>query len=224
MNSSPPHDKGPWSSPPLSNAERVRVLLEEFRALYGLLSFRLAAVERSLPLTGGTLAAILSGSVTLAPEFQRVVLLAMPAAMLWLLRITCGQARAKEDVLRRIDEIERLVNQIAGEELLAFQSRHPSRRRVVSGRSGVSTVFGVLSFCLIGVTTCAWLGLPLWPQGQMQAAYGLYIAAVAVDLVSSVWRLGRYSYRKPPSPDCPLFVGRRLPARESASRGHGPRD
>ena len=195
----------------LSDTERVRVLLEEYRALYGLLSFRLAAVERSLPVAGGTLAAILSGSASLPLDVHRVVLLVMPAALLWLLRTTCSQARSKEDCLRRIDEIERTVAQIAGEELLAFQSRHPNRGRIVSGRSGVTTVFGVLSFCLSGVTACAWLAVPVWPEFSILVAYGAYVVAVATDLVASVWRLGRYAYRKSPPAICPLFLGRRLP-------------
>lgn len=116
-----PPDATVQNAPPLGDTERVRVLLEEFRALYALLSFRLAAVERSLPVAGGTLAAILSGSTSLAHEAQRVVLLAMPAALLWLMRTTCAQARSKEDVIRRIAELEGAVNRIAGEELLAFQ-------------------------------------------------------------------------------------------------------
>lgn len=78
-NTTPP-DATVQNAAPLGDTERVRVLLEEFRALYALLLFRLAAVERSLPVAGGPLAAILSGSTSLAHEAQRVVLLAMPAA------------------------------------------------------------------------------------------------------------------------------------------------
>jgi membrane protein implicated in regulation of membrane protease activity len=194
---------------PLADTERVRVLLEEFRALYGLLSFRLAAVERSLPVAGGTLAAILSGSPTLPIEVRRVVLLAMPAALLWLLRTTCAHARSKEDVLRRIDEIERQVNQLAGEELLVFQSRHPNRRRVVAGRSGGTTVLGALGFSLTGVTACAWMGLPLWPGQVEQYVYAGFVVAIATFLTVSVWRLLRYAYRKAEPTTCPLFIGRR---------------
>ncbi|MCC6357363.1 MAG: hypothetical protein IT450_01355 [Phycisphaerales bacterium] len=196
---------------PLSAAERVRVLLDEHRALYGLLSFRLAAVERSLPVAGGMLAAILSGSASLPSETQRAVLLAMPAALLWLVRTTCAQARSKEDVVRRIAEVETAVNWIAGEELLAFQSRHPNRGLRVSGRSGGTTVFGVLSFCLTAVTACAWLALPLWPNWMMQAAYGVYVVSAATDAIASVWRLGRYAYRKAPPRAASVFIGLRLP-------------
>lgn len=185
--------------------------MEEHRALYGLLSFRLAAVERSLPVAGGTLAAILSGSACLPPETRRVVLLAMPAALLWLMRTTCAHARSKEDVVRRLGELEGAVNHIAGEELLAFQSRHPNRGKHVSGRSGGTTVFGVLSFCLTAVTACAWIALPLWPNWMMRAVYGAYVLCVAADAIASVWRLGRYAYRKAPPRGESLFIGLRLP-------------
>ena len=37
----------------LSDETRLRVLLEEYRALHGLLGFRLAAMDRHLPLAGG---------------------------------------------------------------------------------------------------------------------------------------------------------------------------
>lgn len=187
------------------------MLMEEHRALYGLLSFRLAAVERSLPVAGGTLAAILSGSASLPPETQRVILLAMPAALLWLMRTTCAHARSKEDVVRRLGELECAVNHIAGEELLAFQSRHPNRGQHVSGRSGGTTVFGVLSFCLTAVTACAWMAGPLWPDSLVQAAYAAYVVAIATDVVATVWRLGRYVYRKAPPRAAPLFVGLRFP-------------
>ncbi|MBK8914499.1 MAG: hypothetical protein IPM64_07825 [Phycisphaerales bacterium] len=187
------------------------MLMEEHRALYGLLSFRLAAVERSLPVAGGTLAAILSGSASLPPETQRVILLAMPAALLWLMRTTCAHARSKEDVVRRLGELEGTVNYIAGEELLAFQSRHPNRGQHVSGRSGGTTVFGVLSFCLTAVTACAWMAIPLWPDWVLQVVYGAYVVSVATDVVATVWGLGRYVYRKAPAGTSPLFVGLRFP-------------
>ncbi len=191
----------------MSETDRVRVLLEEYKALYGLLSFRLAAVERSVPVAGGTLAAILSGSGSLPSETQRVVLLAMPAALLWLMRTTCAHARSKEDVVRRVAELEGAVNHIAGEELLAFQSRHPNRGQRVSGRSGGTTVFGVLSFCLTAVTACAWMAIPLWPGWVVRAAYCGYAIAVATDAVATVWHLGRYVYRKSRSRTAPVFIG-----------------
>src|SRR5437667_5396464 len=87
----------------LSERERILVLVEEYKALYGLLAFRLGAVDRGLPVAGGALGAILGGFTTMPPDMQVVVLLTVPVALIWLLRTTVSHARAKEDVLRRID-------------------------------------------------------------------------------------------------------------------------
>ena len=124
-----------------------------------------------------------------------------------------GACRSRAARWRRFSAAaqEAAVNHIAGEELLAFQSRHPNRGRHVSGRSGGTTVFGVLSFCLTAVTACAWMAIPLWPDWIVQVAYGAYVVSVATDVVATVWGLGRYVYRKAPAGTSPLFVGLRFP-------------
>ncbi|MBA5868107.1 MAG: hypothetical protein GDA67_15550 [Nitrospira sp. CR1.3] len=194
----------------LSERERILVLIEEYRALYGLLAFRLGAVDRRLPVAGGALGAILGGFTAMPPDMQVVVLFAIPVTFIWLLRTTVSHARSKEDVLRRIDEIERQVNQIAGEELISFQSRHPNRHRRVSGRTGMSSVFAVLTLGLSGVVACGYLlgrhpTLPL----AARVCYWVYLAAVLVDLLQTARRLRRYRYEKAPTESCPLFIGRR---------------
>lgn len=195
----------------LSERERIDVLVEEYRALYGLLAFRLGAVDRRLPIAGGVLGAILGGFTTMPADMQVVVLLGIPVAFIWLLRTTVSHARSKEDVLRRIDEIERQVNQIAGEELISFQSRHPNRHRRVSGRSGLSSVFAVLALGLSGIVACAYLmgrhpTLPL----AARVGYWIYLTFVLTDLLQTAWHLHQYRYEKAPTERCPLFVGRRL--------------
>lgn len=184
----------------LDARDLIRVLIEEYRALYGLLSFRLAAVDQRLPLVGGALMAVLGSASTLPSTAQFGVLLAMPMALAWLLRLTVFHARSKEDVLRRIDEIERHVNQIAGEELLAFQSRHPSRARTISGRTGMGTVSSVLSFCLMGLLGCLALMVSQRPgDPRLLAGYAAYICIAAVDFVHVVLRLRLYRYTKAPA-------------------------
>lgn len=195
-------------SPPIVNLEPegldardlIRVLVEEYRAMYGLLSFRLAAVDQRLPLVGGALLGVLGTVSSLPSAAQSGVLLAMPMALAWLLRMTVFHARSKEDVLRRIDEIERHVNQIAGEELLAFQSRHPSRARTISGRTGMGTVWSVLWFCLVGLLGCLALVVSQRPTDpRVLTGYAVYICIAAVDFVHVVFRLRRYRYTKAPA-------------------------
>lgn len=210
VDATPQHIGTPSPQETLSESERIHVLTEEYRALYGLLSFRLAAVDRRLPVAAGTLGAVLGGFTALPADSKLVVLLAMPPALIWLLRTTTSHSRSKEDVLRRIDEIERQVNQIAGEELLAFQSRHPNRGKVVAGRSGSGIVFAVLAFCLTALASCAFLAGPLAGlSAQLLTAYWVFLLATGADIARSVLRLRRYRYHKPPSDACPLFVGRR---------------
>jgi hypothetical protein len=191
--------------PPLAAVDRVRLLMEEYRAMYGLLSLRLAVVDQRVPLAAGALMVVLSSLTALPPGSQLVVLLAAPVAMSWLLRMTVTHAQSKEDVLRRIDEIERQANQLAGEELLTFQSRHPNRRESVSGRTGTGAVSSVLALCLAGLLGCVAIVLhrPLTPP-QFLLLYVAYIAVSVLDLLSVVLRLRGYRYNKAPPFPCPV--------------------
>lgn len=131
----------------------------------------------------------------------------VPVALLWLLLSTVQHARSKEDHLRRIDEIERLVNRLAGEELLVFQSRHPNKRRTTAGRSSFGTVLSVLSICWMMLAACCFLvsSPPRLLQLGAILAYYLYIAGLAGVMIHAVNRLRRYRYRRPPTDSRPLF-------------------
>ncbi|MBK8916288.1 MAG: hypothetical protein IPM64_17120 [Phycisphaerales bacterium] len=185
--------------------DRINVLVEEYRALYGLLSFRLAAVDQRVPLVAGALMAVVSSVASLPAESQPAVLLAIPVANSWLLRMTVVHARAKEDVLRRIDEIERHVNQLAAEELLTFQSRHPNRQAAVSGRTGMGAVSSVLAMCFAGLLACLAfvVNRPATPSAFLLAYLG-YTAVGMLDLVHVVLRLRGYRYAKGPPAAAPV--------------------
>lgn len=165
--------------------------------MYGLLAFRLAAVDQRVPLVAGALMAVISSVGALPAASQWAVLLAVPIAISWLMRMTAAHARSKEDVLRRLDEIERHVNQLAAEELLAFQSRHPNRRKAVSGRTGMGSVSSVLALCFAGLLGCMAVAAnrPA-PPPMFLVAYLGYIAVGVLDLVHVVLRLRRYRYAK----------------------------
>lgn len=192
--------------------DRVCVVVEEYRALNQLLALRLSAIDQRLLLVGGAVAAALGGFAALPADTQTIVLLSTPASLAWLLQMTIAHTRSKEDVVRRIDEIECQVNQLAGEELFAFQSRHPNRRQV-GGRSGRTAVAAVASACLTGILCCLYLfrasHLNRWPW---QPAYGAYAGFMLLHTCVAVWRLWHYRYRKAPVPRCPLFLGRRADA------------
>ena len=108
---------------PLTARDQIDILLEEYRALNALLVFRLSAMDRRLPVAGGIIAVLLGTLGALPWEMQWMLLLGLPIALVWLMRTMLGHARAKEDHLRRIDEIEHHINDLAGVELIVFQSR-----------------------------------------------------------------------------------------------------
>jgi len=179
---------------------RIQILFEEYRALYSLLTFRLTAMDRRLPAIGGTLAGILCSIPAMPDETRLAFLLALPLAVLWLFLTTAQHARSKEDHLRRIDEIERRVNELADEELLVFQSRHPNKARYPGGRTGYAAVLAILTVCLTMLGACiytAQIPRPLIARTQFHA-YLAYLAACSTIMLVATLRLSRYRYRRPP--------------------------
>ncbi len=180
----------------LCGRERIDILLEEYRSLNSLLLFRLTAMDNRLPLSAGFMAAAITSMLALPLDSRTAVLIVTPPALLWLVRTTVQHARAKEDHLRRIDEIEQAINLIAGEELLVFQSRHPNRCKVSAGRTGNVTVVATSSGALGMLLLCIFLflreenPLPQW-------LYLAYVGAIAADVVVGRIALGRYRYQKP---------------------------
>jgi hypothetical protein len=203
--SQPP--KRPLCRDPISLETRIHILLEEYRALYRLLTFRLTAMDRRLPAIGGMLAAIL-GSTTAMPDQSRLAfLLGLPIALLWLFLSTVQHARSKEDHLRRIDEIERLVNRLAGEELLVFQSRHPNKARHPGGRTGFGSVVAILTVCLTLLGACMYAVQTPSPllSDDGYRGYSIYLFASATLMLTVAVRLTRYRYRRPPIDGPPIF-------------------
>lgn len=191
----------------LTKEARIQVLLEEYRALYALLTFRLSAMDRRLPVAGGMLWGLLATIPAMPAKTQVPFLLGLPAALMWLLLSTVQHAKSKEDHLRRIDEIERLVNGFAREELLVFQSRHPNKRARIGGRTGNAAVLGVFSACstiLAGGWYFAVSTPNLLPPDAKIAFFG-YSALIWLVMASSVLRARRYRYQRPPPTARPLF-------------------
>lgn len=196
--------------PDLTIWDRVQVLLEEYKALYSLLTFRLGAIDQRIPLAAGTLVALLSSSSNFSHDQRLALLLGLPASCVWLQSTIVLHARSKEDVLRRIDEIERSINGLAAEELLLFQSRHPNRRRFVGGRSGFGSVLAVFGLSIVAVVVALLMFLRefsvcLWVIG----AYSTYVAVAVIELCRATFQLHRYRSLKAPPPGPPVFQIRR---------------
>lgn len=178
---------------PETRADQLRAVLEEYRCLYALALFRLEALDRRVPVAGATLAAFV-GSVTALPLPSReLVLVGVPAATVWLLRVTINHARSFEDALRRIEAIEQRTNALVLGNVLGFQSQHPSRRRAVGGRTGGETIDSVLVASLMLIAGCAYL-FALDHGSPAVQLFLMYAAAVSLRLIWLAGQLMRYRY------------------------------
>jgi len=196
---------------PLSNRDRISVLLEEYRALNALLTFRMTAMDRRLPVAGGLFALLLGSMSSLAGETRLWLLLTLPLGLMWLVITTANHAKSKEDHLRRIDEIERLVNAIAGEELMAFQSRHPKKTpRGTLDRTALGTGLAVVTSSLVMLIACLFVFAGVRSVGnELRLAYVGYVAMSAWVMLIHGLAFIRYRYRKqPPDPSPPHLIRR----------------
>ncbi len=174
---------------------RAEILLAEYHALYRLAEFRMGALDRRVPAAGAAIVAFLSGVPALPDASGFVLLLAIPVSIVWFVRTTINHARSFEDLLRRIEEIERDLNALAGAQLMRFQSSHPSRGRAVGGRTGYETVsaVGLASAVLLGACEFVMESLVMGRIG-LSLAYttALLVVAAYVLVMLSQWRGYRY--------------------------------
>jgi len=169
----------------------ISILLEEYRALYGLAVFRMASLERRVPLFG-TVLALFAGSVSVLPEHaQFSIFYGVPIALIWLVRTTISHARSFEDVLRRIDEIECDVNARTGSELMRCQSSHPSKGVTTGGRTGTEIVTAIVVVSLLMLLQCVWMFTTFAGQDRIEMlcylAFSVSIAAYLAWCVFALW-------------------------------------
>lgn len=183
----------PTFSPADIQKAKLTALIEEYRAMYALVLFRLAALDRRIPVAGATLAAFV-GTVTALPLASReVVLVGIPVAAVWLLRVTVNHARSFEDALRRIESVEQRVNTLLESEVVGFQSRHPSRRRSVGGRTGQESIRAVLAAGILMLAGCAYLFAADHDREAAQL-YLAYVGLISVYMLAFARRLLHYRY------------------------------
>lgn len=182
----------------VSRSTRIEIVLHEYDNLYGLVTFRMASLDRRAPIGAATLVASLGVVGVLPPVTQHVFLVAVPLALIWFLRTSINHARSFEDVLSRLAEIERFVNEKAGVELLAFQSRHPSRRTAMGGRTGRETVLSVYTICLVFLASNGYLAYQWTSRHTLTVwCYWTLLGLEAVYLTHCLYRLRAYRYHKP---------------------------
>jgi hypothetical protein len=175
----------------------VDALIEEYRVLYSLVALRLNSLDRRVPVAVASVGALLSGLAVLPRPSQLILLAAIPMGLIWFLRATVNHARSAEDVLRRIEELERRINELVGEEILGFQSRHPSRGRCVGGRTAAESVRSVFGACLVVIGACLFLAHETSGAERLWlAGYAGYAGAITGYLFWCMVGLRRYRYRE----------------------------
>ena len=174
---------------------RITCLLEEYRVMYGLVEFRMTSLDRRVPIAGATLTATLASTAALPHDPLMIVFLGLPLALVWFLRTTINHARSFEDVLRRIERIEQEVNGLLGRETICFQSRHPSRGRLVGGRTGNETIGAVWVTVITLLAGCGFMFVQIGGTSREEwISYGAFLAIIMVHSIFMVVRLGRYTY------------------------------
>jgi hypothetical protein len=203
--------------------------MEEYRVLYTLVTFRMTSLDRRVPIATAALATFLGSIATLPQASQQIFLIGLPLAQVWLVRTTINHARSFEDVLRRIDEIERKVNELTGEEQLVFQSRHPSGGKATGGRTGAETVRTVYTTSLLMLGACAYLAQTTFPNPDVYLTYAFGCGVIALHLTVSVFHLRRYRYLKARSSEHPrgrrhgrCWPRRSIRGRRQSRAGTGP--
>lgn len=167
--------------------------------MYQLAAFRLSALDQRLPVIVGTFTATLI-SVQMLPDPGRLLVLwATPPALVWLMRATVNHARSFEDALRRIEEIEKLVNSFVGQHVLAFQSLHPSRGKAIGGRTGREAVIATEGAIVLLLLTAAYQVSQL-QSAIVLTAYSALLVAVLAIVDDQRRRLARYRYTIPLDP------------------------
>src|SRR5882724_10094282 len=181
------HDMNANAETPDHSQRAIDLLMEEYRVLYTLVTFRMTSLDRRVPIATAALATFLGSIAAVPPASQSIFLIGLPLAQVWLVRTTVNHARSFEDVLRRIDEIERRVNSLAGEELLVFQSRHPSSGKATGGRTGMETVWTVYTTALLMLAACVYLAAQHSDSPRVIGGYAGACGVIAAYLTALVF-------------------------------------
>jgi len=183
---------------PLTEVQQIDILLTEYGVLYALLEWRLSAGDRRLFVSAGLLTGLLTAIHALDDATAQLLLWGLPVLLWVIFSAMVGHTRSKEDLLRRIDEIERRFNALADSELLAFQSQRPIRHQAVGGRTGST---GIKAMLAVNISLLLAAVLFLWPASAplspLLVCYGMWAAVWAGLMLHQALTLQNYRYERP---------------------------
>ena len=165
---------------------RVRLLVEEYRAVNQLLMFRLEAMESRLPMTAAGIGGLLVAAGALPIVSQVVLLVGIPIAVLFWVRGIILHAVSKEDAKDRIREIEREVAQICGQPVLRFQSEHPSATGPIGGRTARQMIVLVVVVSSVALTLCLSLFLVVIDDERFLTLYATGLGVCWLGMLHAV--------------------------------------
>lgn len=180
----------------MNETDKSRILMSEHQSLYSLYQVRLNAVERRLPIAAVIITVLFGTLVAIPQDIKALYLFGIPIALIYLMKTTKTHAQSFEDLLRRIEEIEKKVNELAGEQLLNFQSKHPSREITVGGRFGLQSVNSVLILSLLVLGACSYIFYTLDYSDYLKIIYFILMGLNALYLITEVVQLRKYKYIK----------------------------
>jgi hypothetical protein len=173
--------------------DALAVLMEEYRAMYALVLYRLSALDQRIPIATAAITTVFGSIAVLPQTLQIVLLIAVPLSLVWLVATTTNHARSLEDAFRRIEVIEQSANAAARSQVMTFQSTHPSRGKRVGGRTGQHTVDAVSATALLLIAGCYALAVQL-VQSIWHTAYCVYVAITLAVMWRIVRSVRRYAY------------------------------
>ena len=183
---------------PLDESKQIDILLAEYGVLHRLLEWRLSAGDRRVVISAGLLTGLLTAVRTVDDATARLLLWALPVLLWVIFSALAGHTRSKEDLLRRIDEIERHVNLLANTELLVFQSRRPNRQHLVGGRTGSTSINAMLTVnisLLLASVFAMWPAID--PPPPLVICHAIWAAIWAGWMLDLAFRVQRYRYDRP---------------------------
>lgn len=140
----------------LTEKDRASIVIEEYKAMYSLLTFRFTAIERRVAFSAIIISSILGLLPKMEMESKFIFLIGVPIAIIYLIRSTILHIRSLEDYFRKIEEAESRINKICSESLMQFQSGHPSRS-TPGGRASQELLHFVLLMGIGILGACSYL-------------------------------------------------------------------
>ncbi len=177
----------------LIEKDRASIVIEEYKALYSLLTFRFTAIERRVAFSAVIISYILGLLPKMEVESKIIFLVGVPVAIIYLIRSTIFHIRSLEDYFRKIEEAEKRVNEICSERLMQFQSGHPSKG-LPGGRASQELLHFILLMGVGILSACSYLMWHAISFNYSLYAYWTYTSIVAIYCIYIRFKFLGYKY------------------------------